>query len=111
MVAVVSAPAQIQRKRVLDRPGMVEAKFEAILAKQVPDAEKRARADVVINTGTWEEVTRSAVEDLVVNLRCKVEVERRRRTFAKWLTATLCVAAAGTWLLLGDPRDGGRAEL
>ena len=49
-VAVVSAPPEIQRARVLARPGMDEAAFAAILAKQMPDAEKRARADFVIDT-------------------------------------------------------------
>ena len=51
-VAVVSAPADVQRARVLARPGMTEGAFAAILAKQMPDAEKRARADYVIDTGS-----------------------------------------------------------
>jgi dephospho-CoA kinase len=51
LVIVVSAPRQIQRQRVLARPGMTEEKFRAIVARQVPDAEKRRRADYVVLTG------------------------------------------------------------
>src|SRR3546814_20495707 len=51
LVAVVSAPPHVQRARVLARPNMPPEKFAAILAKQMPDAEKRRRADVVIPTG------------------------------------------------------------
>ena len=64
-VAVVSAPAPMQRERVLARPGMSAEKFERILALQVPDAEKRAKADYVIDTGTTLEETRAAVRALV----------------------------------------------
>jgi dephospho-CoA kinase len=67
-VAVVSAPAAAQRERVLARPGMTEAKFAAILRLQVPDAEKRMRADFVIDTGTSLAATQVAVDDLVQRL-------------------------------------------
>ena len=50
-VLVVSAPAFLQRQRVLARPGMTDAKFRAILAKQLPDAQKRRRTPYVIPTG------------------------------------------------------------
>ena len=68
-IAVVSAPAEIQRERVLKRAGMSAEKFEAILALQVPDAQKRARADHVIDTGTSLAETRAAVSALVERLR------------------------------------------
>jgi dephospho-CoA kinase len=67
-VVVVSAPAVAQRDRVLARPGMSEEKFEHILKLQVPDAEKRARADYVIDTGVSLAETRHAVQHLVHRL-------------------------------------------
>lgn len=67
-VVVVSAPAEVQRARVLVRPGMTPEKFARILALQVPDAEKRARADHVIDTGGALEETGRAVADLVSRL-------------------------------------------
>jgi dephospho-CoA kinase len=67
-IAVVSAPADVQRERVLSRPGMTPAKFEAILARQLPDGEKRARADFVIPTGGPIEETRRAVRRILACL-------------------------------------------
>lgn len=67
-VAVVSAPAAMQRARVLARAGMTPEKFAQILALQVPDAQKRARADHVIDTGTSLAETRAAVARLVDRL-------------------------------------------
>ncbi len=64
-VAVVSAPYEQQRERVLARPGMSEEKFAQILKLQVPDAEKRARADYVIDTGTSLAETRHVVQRLI----------------------------------------------
>lgn len=68
-VAVVSAAAAMQRARVLARPGMTEQKFAQILALQVPDADKRAAADHVIDTGTVIEATTRAVTELVAALK------------------------------------------
>ncbi|SMF63757.1 dephospho-CoA kinase [Allosphingosinicella indica] len=67
-IAVVSAPADVQRVRVLARPGMNAEKFARILALQLPDAEKRARADFVIPTGGSLGETREAVSGIVRTL-------------------------------------------
>ncbi|MES2300652.1 MAG: dephospho-CoA kinase [Pseudomonadota bacterium] len=70
-VLVVSAPAEMQRERVLARPGMTPEKFAHILSLQVPDAEKRARATHVIDTGVTLDRTRGQVAALVAALREK----------------------------------------
>lgn len=67
-VVVVSASADIQRERVLARPGMTEEAFEALLAKQMPDAEKRRRADFIIDTGQGLEFAREQVAEIIASL-------------------------------------------
>ena len=67
-VVVVSAPADIQRQRVLARPGMTAAKFDSILARQLPDSVKRDRADFVIDTGGTLDETRRQVGDILACL-------------------------------------------
>ena len=67
-VVVVSAPVEVQRERVLRRPGMTEAKLDAILAKQMPDAEKRARADFVVDTSQGFDAARAQVRDILARV-------------------------------------------
>lgn len=67
-VVVVTAPADVQRERVLARPGMTVEKFEAILAKQVPDAEKRRQADFVIDTSGGLDSARGQVDAVIHSL-------------------------------------------
>ena len=67
-ILVVTAPPEVQRARVLARPGMTEAAFEAIRAKQMPDAEKRARADFVIDTSRGFEHAEAEVGRIVAEL-------------------------------------------
>ena len=67
-ILVVSAPLGIQRERVLARPGMTEDAFQAILARQMPDAEKRKRADYVVDTGAGMEPARAQVKEILSEL-------------------------------------------
>ncbi len=75
MVIVVSAPRLIQRKRVLARPNMTPERLDDILSRQVPDAEKRARADFVVSTGLGYREALNQLKDIV--------------EYAKWLNARL----------------------
>ena len=67
-VVVVSAPEEVQRTRVLARPEMTEEKFRAILAKQVPDAEKRKRADFIVDSSQGFEVAEKQVAAIISQL-------------------------------------------
>jgi dephospho-CoA kinase len=67
-LVVVSAPAEVQRGRVLGRTGMTAAKLDSILARQMSDEEKRARADFVVDTGTDLSTTESQVRDILACL-------------------------------------------
>ncbi|MGL4237541.1 dephospho-CoA kinase [Tabrizicola sp.] len=69
-VVVVSAPPEVQRERVLKR-GMTEAEFQTILARQLPDAEKRARADYIILT-TGLDTARAAVKNVLADIRRRI---------------------------------------
>lgn len=67
-VVVVSAPAALQKQRVLERPGMTQEALDLILSRQIPDAEKRRRADYVIATESMDD-TRDAVRQLIAKLK------------------------------------------
>lgn len=69
VVVVVSAPPEMQRERVLARPGMTPDRFDAILAQQMADAEKRARAHYVVDTGQGLEHARGQVAAIIADLR------------------------------------------
>jgi dephospho-CoA kinase len=75
-VVVVSAPADVQRMRVFDRPGMDEQKFAAILAKQMPDAEKRSRADFVVDTSKGFDAARAQVRDILARVATMPKQQR-----------------------------------
>ena len=74
-VVVVSAPAEVQRVRAFERPGMSEEKLAAILVKQMPDAEKRRRADFIVDTSKGFEAAHAQVRDI---LRRVVTMPKRR---------------------------------
>jgi dephospho-CoA kinase len=76
-IVVVSAPQAVQRERVLKRPGMTAEKFEAILARQVPDVDKRAKADFIIETDKGLDHALQQVKRIAAELRRRAAEKRR----------------------------------
>lgn len=72
VIAVVTAPPEVQRQRVLARGQMTEAEFEAILARQTPDSVKRQRADFVINTGFGFPYAEAQIDEIIEALRTRI---------------------------------------
>jgi dephospho-CoA kinase len=75
-VVVVSAPTEVQRQRVLERPGMTADKLDALLARQTPDSEKRRRADFVVDTSHGFDAARAQVREI---LRAVATMPKRQR--------------------------------
>ncbi|HVV60178.1 MAG TPA: dephospho-CoA kinase [Pseudolabrys sp.] len=73
-VVVVSAPAEVQRQRVFERPGMTAEKLDALIAKQVPDEEKRRRADFIVDSGKGFDSARAQVREI---LKSVAKMKRR----------------------------------
>ncbi len=78
-IVVVTAPPEVQRQRVLERPDMNVEKFEAILARQTPDEEKRQRADFIIDTSEGLDAARAAVVKITETVRCEDWVSDKRK--------------------------------
>ncbi|ADM08949.1 kinase, putative [Parvularcula bermudensis HTCC2503] len=77
MVVVCSAPEEVRRTRVLARPGMTVEKYESIVARQTPEAEKRALAEVIVPTGEGLDAARAVVDTIVSRLRARAADESR----------------------------------
>jgi dephospho-CoA kinase len=75
-VVTVSAPAEVQRARLLERPGLTEEKLEALIANQLPDAEKRRRADFVVDSSQGFDAARAQVTEI---LRRIANMTKRRK--------------------------------
>jgi len=75
-IVVVSAPGDVQRQRVLERPGMTADKLDALLARQMPDSEKRQRADFVVDTSQGFDAARAQVREI---LRAVATMPKRQR--------------------------------
>ena len=77
-VVVASAPPEVQRQRVLSRPGMTAERLEALLARQVPDSEKRSRADFIVDTGAGLDAARAQVRQILATVQDPAWRAKRR---------------------------------
>jgi len=110
LVVVVSAPAEQQRARVLARTEMDPDKFTAILAKQVPDVEKRIRADRIVDTGLTLEETKAQVVAFIEECHRQMTQERQRDRTLYWLLLGAALAmgvSAAVALHRGKAGKGG----
>jgi dephospho-CoA kinase len=80
VIAVVTAPPEVQRQRVMARGQMTEEEFEAILSRQVPDSVKRQRADFVINTGLGFPYAEAQVDEIIEALRTRIRQAAEQET-------------------------------
>lgn len=76
-VVVVTASRELQKQRIMERPGMTEEKFAAILARQMPDSEKRKRADFLVDTSLGMETARSQVRVILAEVRAQGAAKRK----------------------------------
>jgi dephospho-CoA kinase len=86
VVILASADAEIQRSRALERPGMSAEKFDIIMKKQIPDKQKREKADIIINTGQCIEATSKEVKEAVETLKAKsIALPTSANAYQRWV--------------------------
>lgn len=83
-VILVSASKESQKQRALDRPNMTEEKFEALLAKQMPDAQKRAKADFIIDTDKTLEETATDIEAVINEITANIRADTTDNAYIIW---------------------------
>jgi dephospho-CoA kinase len=79
-VLLASAPSEVQKQRVMARPAMTEEKFKTLLAKQMPDAEKRKKADFIVDTSCTLQETEDQLKEIIVSLK-----QKQSKAYDLWL--------------------------